>query len=52
VQIAELIDLFTPNVDTSHPNFGVFIVMEYLESDLKKMMTQNPRVELSEAHVI
>ena len=34
------------------PQFGLFIVMEYLESDLKKLMTQSPRVELSENHVI
>ena len=48
----ELIDLFVPNLDMKDPQFGLFIVMEYLESDLKKLMTQSPRVELSENHVI
>lgn len=48
----ELIDLFVPNLDMKDPQFGLFIVMEYFESDLKKLMTQSPRVELSENHVI
>lgn len=26
--------------------------MEYIESDLKKLMTQTPKVDLSESHVI
>ena len=48
----ELIDIFTPNLTIKDKDFGIFIVMEYVDSDLKKMMTQKPRVELTEGHVL
>lgn len=37
--ITELIDIFTPNLSIDHPKFGIFIVMEHVDSDLRKMMT-------------
>lgn len=37
--IVELIDVFTTEHDINDPKFGLFIVMEYVESDLRKMLT-------------
>ena len=50
--VAELIDIFTTDLPISDPKFGMFIVMEYFESDLRKMIHQKPRVNLLEAHVL
>jgi hypothetical protein len=36
--VAELIDIFTTDLPISDPMFGMFIVMEYVESDLRKMI--------------
>ena len=33
-------------------NHGLFIVMEYLESDIKKMMNQGIDVDLTEDHIL
>ena len=35
-----------------HEDHGLFIVMEYLESDLKKMMNQGIEVNLTEDHIL
>ena len=35
---AELIDLFCSDLPQDDPKFGVFIVMEWMETDLKKLM--------------
>ena len=49
----KLIDLM---MTQSNPNdsseFGVFIVMEYLQSDLKKLMNSVPNVEINEDHIL
>lgn len=39
LHVTELIDIFTPDLDINNKDFGIFIVMEYVDSDLRKMMT-------------
>lgn len=36
--VAELIDIFHTPLPMSDPKFGLFLVMEYVESDLRKML--------------
>jgi serine/threonine protein kinase len=47
-----LYDLFVGEEDVSDPAFGLFMVMEHVQSDLKQMMSQTPRIKLKEGHVI
>lgn len=47
IHTAELIDIFTTKLEPSDPKYGIFIVMEYFENDLKKVMSLTPGVEFS-----
>jgi len=49
----KLIDLLmTQSNPDDKSKFGVFIVMEYLQSDLKKLMNSVPDVEITEDHIL
>jgi mitogen-activated protein kinase 1/3 len=49
----KLIDLLITHFSSEKGTpFGVFIVMDYVESDLKKLMNSIPDVEIHEDHIL
>ena len=44
--VPELIDVFQTPVPMSDPKFGLFLVMEYVESDLRKLILQASKINL------
>jgi serine/threonine protein kinase len=50
--MVELVDIFITDTDISDKDFGIFIVMEHVQSDLRQMMSKTSPEKLTESHVV